>query len=114
MSLQADRYRSAAKAGRTYEIVFVGGNLSAIQTGVEADLGLSVLSPLSLSQSMVVLGSDSGLPQLPSADLAIYSRKKPTYPMVPQLAAFLVEAVAAWEASSLSPERNGGKSFSLR
>ena len=102
------------KAGRTYEIVFVGGNLSAIQTGVEADLGLSVLSPPSLSQSMVVLGTNSGLPELPSADLAIYSRKKPTHPMVPRLAAFLVEAVAAWEASSLSPERNGGKSFSLR
>src|SRR5216684_4805312 len=64
------------KAGRTYEIVFVGGNLNAIQTAVEADLGLSVLSPLSISQSMVVLGSDSGLPQLPSADLAIYSRNK--------------------------------------
>jgi len=97
------------KAGRTYEIVFVGGNLNAIQTGVEADLGLSVLSPLSVSPGMVVLGNDSGLPELPSADLAIYSRKIPTHPMVPRLAAFLVEAVSAWEASTLSFERNGGK-----
>src|SRR5260221_8276420 len=97
------------KAGRTYEMVFVGGNLNAIQTGVEADLGLSVLSPLSVSQGMVVLGNDSGLPKLPSADLAIYSRKKPTHPIAPRLAAFLVEAVSAWEASTLSFERNGGK-----
>src|ERR1051326_6175871 len=44
------------KAGRTYEIVFVGGSLNAVQTGVAADLGLSVLSPLSLSKGMVVLG----------------------------------------------------------
>src|SRR6267154_3175937 len=101
------------KAGRPYEIVFVGGNLSAIQTGVEADLGLSVLSPLSLSQSMVVVGSDSGLPELPSADLAIYSRKKPTDPMLLRFIAFLVESLAAWEASSLSSERNGGHSFSV-
>jgi DNA-binding transcriptional LysR family regulator len=87
------------KAGRTYEIVFVGGNLNAIQTAVEADLGLSVLSPLSISKGMVVLGHDSGLPELPSADLAIYSRNKPNDPMVPQLTAFLVDSLAAWEAS---------------
>jgi DNA-binding transcriptional LysR family regulator len=101
------------KSGRTYEIVFVGGNLNAIQTGVEADLGLSVLSPLSISQGMVVLGKDSGLPDLPSADLAIYSRKKPAHPMVPLLITFLVESVAAWEARSLSSERNRGNPFSL-
>src|SRR5882672_9730100 len=97
------------KAGRTYEIVFVGGNLESIQTGVEADLGLSVLSPLSLAKNIMVLGSDSGLPALPTADLAIYSRKKPTHPMVSRLTTFLVESVAAWEASSISSPRAGGK-----
>jgi len=102
------------KAGRTYEIVFVGGSLNAIQTGVEADLGLSVLSPLSISHGLVVLGRDSGLPDLPSADLAIYARKEPSHPMVPRLTTFLVESVAAWEASALSSEQNGGNSFSLQ
>src|SRR6476620_11585589 len=88
------------KAGRTYEIVFVGGNLNSIQIAVEADLGISVVSPLSLSQRMVILGSEAGLPDLQSADLAIYSRKKTNHPMVPRLTTFLVDSVSAWEAIS--------------
>ena len=88
------------KAGRTFEIVFVGGNLNAIQSGVEVDLGLSVLSPLSVSQGMVALDSSSGLPELPSANLAIYSRKKPNHPMVLPLTSFLVDSVATWEKSA--------------
>ena len=97
------------QAGRTYEIVFVGGSLNAVQTGVAADLGLSVLSPLSLSKGMVVLGRNSGLPDLPSADLAIYSRKKPSDAMVSRLTTFLVDSVSAWEAISLNSEGNGVK-----
>jgi DNA-binding transcriptional LysR family regulator len=90
------------KAGRTYEIIFVGGNLNSVQTGVLADLGLSVLSPLSLAQDMVILGSDSGLPKLPTADLAIYSRKKEGHPMIKRLTTFLVDSVALWEAEHVS------------
>ena len=86
------------KANRTYEIVFAGGNLNSVQSGVLADLGLSVLPPLSLSPDMLVLNGDSGLPNLPMANLAIYSRKKHVNPVVPRLTAFLVEAFASWEA----------------
>src|SRR5882672_5270715 len=86
------------KAGRTWEIVYVGGSLNFVQTGVEADLGFSVLSPLSLTQGIVIVGNSSGLPALPAADLAIYSRRTPSHPMIPKLTDFLVESVAAWEA----------------
>ena len=102
------------KAGRTYEIMFVAGSLNAVQNGVAADLGISVLSPLSLSPGLEVLGNDSSLPELPSADLAIYSRKKPSHPLIPRLAAFLVESVAAWEARSLRSEHNGNTSLPWR
>jgi DNA-binding transcriptional LysR family regulator len=86
------------KAGRTWEIVYVGGSLNSVQTAVGADLGLSVLSPLSLSEGIVIADNGSGLPKLPTADLAIYSRRTPSHPMVQRLTAFLVESVAAWEA----------------
>jgi DNA-binding transcriptional LysR family regulator len=86
------------KAGRTWEIVYVGGSLDSVQAGVEADLGLSVLSPLSLSQGIVIADAGSGLPKLPTADLAIYSRRPPSHSMVERLTAFLVESVGAWEA----------------
>jgi DNA-binding transcriptional LysR family regulator len=86
------------KAGRTWEIVYVGGSLNSVQTGVEADLGLSVLSPLSLAEGIVIADKNSGLPKLPTADLAIYSRRTPSHPVVQRLTAFLVESVAAWEA----------------
>src|SRR5882762_6290113 len=93
------------KAGRTWQIVYVGGSLNSVQTGVQADLGLSVLSPLSLTQGIVIVGNNSNLPTLPTADLAIYSRKAPTHPMVPRLTTFLVESVAAWEADYRSSGR---------
>ena len=69
-----------------------------MQTAVEADLGLSVLSPLSLFEGIVIADNGSGLPKLPTADLAIYSRRKSSHPMAQRLTAFLVESVAAWEA----------------
>ena len=86
------------KAGRTWEIVYVGGSLNSVQTAVEADLGLSVLSPLSLAEGIVIADKNSGLPKLPTADLAIYSRRTPNHPMVQRLTAFLVESLTAWEA----------------
>src|SRR6266481_322847 len=86
------------KAGRTWEMVYVGGSLNSVQTAVGADLGLSVLSPLSLTQGITIVGRNSGLPALPTADLAIYSRRKPSHPMVQRLTTFLVESVVAWEA----------------
>jgi len=86
------------KAGRTWEMVYVGGSLNSVQTAVEADLGLSVLSPLSLAEGIAIADKNSGLPKLPTADLAIYSRRTPNHPMVQRLTAFLVESVNAWEA----------------
>jgi len=68
-----------------------------VQTAVEADLGLSVLSPLSLAEGIAIADENSGLPKLPTADLAIYSRRTPNHPMVQRLIAFLVESLAAWK-----------------
>src|SRR5260221_5176395 len=97
------------KAGRPYEIVFVGGSLNSVQTAVLADLGLSVLSPLSLAEGLTVLDNASGLPKLPGADLAIYSRKKLGHPMVLQLTTFLVESLAALERKRFGSEAIGSK-----
>jgi len=93
------------KAGRTWEIVYVGGSLNSVQTAVEADLGLSVLSPLSLSQGTAIAHKGSRLPKLPTADLAIYSRKTPSHPAAQRLTAFLAASVAAWEADYRSSGR---------
>jgi DNA-binding transcriptional LysR family regulator len=102
------------KAGRPYEIVFVGGSLNSVQTAVLADLGLSVLSPLSLAEGLTVLDNASGLPKLPSADLAIYSRKKLGHPMVLQLTTFLVESLAALEPKHFGSEAIGSKKARAR
>jgi len=93
------------KAGRTWEIVYVGGSLNSVQTAVEADLGLSVLSPLSLAQGIAIAHKGSRLPKLPTADLAIYSRKTPSHPAAQRLTAFLAASVAAWEADYRSSGR---------
>lgn len=95
------------KAGRTYEITFVGGSLDSLQTAVLADLGLSVLTPLSVPKGMEILGRDSGLPQLPPANLAIYSRKNTSHPMAPRLATFLIESLNVWEKKQQKLQLNG-------
>src|SRR5258707_8529350 len=95
------------KAGRTWEIVYVGGSLNSVQTAVESDLGLSVLSPLSLSERIAIADNGCGLPKLPTADLAIYSRRTPNHPMVQRLTAFLVESVNTWQADYPSSEAAG-------
>jgi DNA-binding transcriptional LysR family regulator len=88
------------KAGRTWEIVYDGGSLSALQTAVKADLGLSVFSRLCLVPGIEQVDEKSGLPGLPQADLSLYSRKSPSQPMVQRLASLLIEAVDRWEHSA--------------
>jgi DNA-binding transcriptional LysR family regulator len=88
------------KAGRTWEIVYDGGSLSVVQTAIEADLGLSVLSLLSLAPGIEQVDRKSGLPKLPQADLSLYSRKSLSAPMVQRLASFLIAAVGRWENSA--------------
>jgi DNA-binding transcriptional LysR family regulator len=53
------------KAGRTWEIVYDGGSIQAIQSAVEAGLGLSVITPISLKPGIEIVGEKAGLPPLP-------------------------------------------------
>jgi DNA-binding transcriptional LysR family regulator len=88
------------KAGRTWEIVYDGGSIHAIQSAVEADLGLSVLTAISLKPGIEQVEKKAGLPPLPSCDLALYYRKNLTIPAVQKLADFIAEQVALQENDS--------------
>ena len=85
------------RAGRSWEIVFDGGSLSSVQTAIKADLGLSILSPLSVVPGIKLVGKNRGLPSLPQVDLAFYSRKSGSPPIVEKVADFILNAVARWE-----------------
>ena len=85
------------KAGRSWEIVFDGGSLPSVQTAIKADLGLSILSPLSVVPGIKLVGKNRGLPSLPQVDLAFYSRKSGSPPIVEKIADFILNAVARWE-----------------
>ena len=88
------------KAGRTWEIVYDGGSIHAIQSAVEADLGLSVLTAISLKPGIEIAGKKVGLPPLPPCELAFYYRKHLTVPAVQKLAEFIVEQVTHLENGS--------------
>jgi hypothetical protein len=60
-----------------------------------------------MAEGLVIADKKSGLPKLPTADLAIYSRRTPNHPMVQRLTAFLVESVSAWEADYRSSGQAG-------
>ena len=105
------------KAGRTWEIVYDGGSIQAIQSAVEADLGLSVVTPISLKPGIEIVGKKAGLPPLPPCELALYYRKDLTVPAVQKLADFIVEQVTHLEnesrqASERTP-RKGSKAPAL-
>ena len=85
------------KAGRSWEIVYDSSSLSSVQTAVGADLGLSILSPFWLVPGIDIAGKKTGLPPLPTSELALYSRKSPPQPRVQRLASFLANAVGRWE-----------------
>ena len=98
MGLQALR-----NAGRSWEIVFDGASLPSVQTAIQADLGLSVLAPISLVPGIEIVDKKAGLPPLPTSDLAIYTRESPSHPMVKRLSSFIASAVERWQNEADQP-----------
>jgi DNA-binding transcriptional LysR family regulator len=98
MGLQALR-----NAGRSWEIVFDGASLPSVQTAIQADLGLSVLAPISLVPGIEVVDKKAGLPPLPTSDLAFYTRESPSHPMVEKLISFIANAVERWQREANQP-----------
>jgi DNA-binding transcriptional LysR family regulator len=88
------------KAGRSWEIVYDSPSISSVQMAVEADLGLSILSPFWLVPGIDIAGKKTRLPRLPMSELALYSRKFPPQPSVQRLASFLANRVGRWENES--------------
>jgi DNA-binding transcriptional LysR family regulator len=88
------------KAGRSWEIVYDSPSISSVQMAVEADLGLSILSPFWLVPGIDIAGKKARLPALPTSHLALYSRKSPPQPSVQRLASFLANRVGRWEDES--------------
>jgi DNA-binding transcriptional LysR family regulator len=88
------------RAGRTWEFVYDGGSMLAIQSAVEADLGFSVFTPISLKPGIKIVGKKAGLPPLRRLDLAFYYRKNLASSAVPKLADFIAEQVARLENES--------------
>jgi DNA-binding transcriptional LysR family regulator len=89
------------RVGRTWEFVYDGnGSMLAIQSAVEADLGFSVFTPISLKPGIKIVGKKAGLPPLRRLDLAFYYRKNLASSAVPKLADFIAEQVARLENES--------------
>jgi DNA-binding transcriptional LysR family regulator len=88
------------KAGRSWAIVYDSPSISSVQMAVEADLGLSILSPFWLAPGIDIAGKKARLPPLPTSDLALYFRKSPPQPSVQRLASFLANRVGRWENES--------------
>ena len=84
---------------------------------MDADLGLSVVTPISLKPGIEIVGKKAGLPPLPPCELALYYRTDLTVAAVQKLADFIVEQVTHLEnesrqASERTP-RKGSKAPAL-
>ena len=89
------------QAGRSWEIVFDGGSLPSVQTAIKADLGLSILSPLSVVPGIKLVGKNRGLPSLPQVDLAFYNRRSGSPSIVEEIADFILKAVVRLENKTI-------------
>ena len=66
------------RAGIAWRIVCTSTSLPAVQSAVEAGLGVSVLLECNIrSESMRVLGQADGLPDAPTADFGLFMRPVP-------------------------------------
>ncbi|MBB5320978.1 LysR substrate-binding domain-containing protein [Marinobacter oulmenensis] len=59
-------------AGIPWRIAYTSTSLSGLSAAVRAGLAITVLTPSMLGPDMRVLGSESGLPELPSIEIALH------------------------------------------
>ena len=93
-------YRAAAvgaldRIGRDWEIVFTSPSIMGVQAAVTAGLGVAVLGRAAVLPGMRILGPDSGLPELPAVDVAIWGEDRAPAALSAPLAALLTEALMA-------------------
>lgn len=72
-------YRDAAlaalaAAGREWRIASVSPSLSGLRSAILSELGISPLNRSSVTPQMRILGPETGLPELPEVEFAIYLR----------------------------------------
>ena len=80
-----------------WRIVCTSTSLLAIQSAVEAGLGLAVLLDATINpDTMRIVGQAEGLPPVPQAEFGLYVAEAPTpEPAVAALRAFLIEELAS-------------------
>ena len=66
-----------------------------VQAAVVAGLGVAVLGRAAVLPGMRILGPDSGLPELPAVDVAIWGEDRAPAELTAPLAALLTEALMA-------------------
>lgn len=66
--------RSLDDAGVAWREVFVGGGVAAVAAAVTAGVGVAALAPRMLPFGAVDVGSELGLPDLPSLPIVLHSR----------------------------------------
>lgn len=82
--------RMLTRGGRDYNVVFSSSSIAALQAAVRAGLGVGILAESAVTNEMQILGSDSGLPDIPPAKIGLYRGSSATSTAVDCLADFLV------------------------
>ncbi|MBK1840569.1 LysR family transcriptional regulator [Azospirillum sp. YIM B02556] len=81
--------------GRPWRITFTSPSLSGLWAAVEAGLGVTIRTPLGLPETLAILGSRYGLPELGSVPLELHRAPSAANPAVDRLHGILAESLAA-------------------
>ncbi len=82
-------------AGIPWRIAFSSPSLSALWAAVDAGLGITVRTGISLPSHLHVLGARDGLPPLPSIDLSLHGAGRALLPAASRLKEILLQTVPA-------------------
>ncbi len=91
--------RMLDRAGIDYHVVFSSSSISALQAAIRAGLGVGIIAESAVTDDMQILGSDSGLPEIPPARIGLYRGPTATSTAVDCLADFLVSNLQVKEIS---------------
>ena len=89
------------KASRTWEVVYSGSSLNALQSAIQADLGYAVLPTYSIGPGAKAVPKNAGLPALPQVNLSLYMRKSPIETLAKRVGSFIAESAKRWQTTEL-------------
>ncbi|MEG3638684.1 LysR substrate-binding domain-containing protein [Magnetococcus sp. PR-3] len=80
-------------AGKTYRVAYTGAGMMVLIEVVRAGLGVTMLPKSVIPEDLRILGPESGFPELPIMEVALYGEERMETPLARHLSAFFLDTL---------------------